>query len=193
MPPIVSIPVAIPPPPAQLALVALQVASILSSDAVTSATARIASSLVGPNCVGHERPTTAFFQSIGDRQTYIGVPGTEDLLVADAKFIADHVARATTLESPFHDDLRNPRPDLVDAVKFECAFAHDPAAFHADRLRRLAMWESLAASLSAAHKALQPIMPPQALYLLKAGASFPLTDAAREAIGWPDALMVPQR
>jgi hypothetical protein len=127
MPPIASIPVAIPPPPAQLALVALQVASILSSDAVTSATARIASSLVGPNCVGHERPTTAFFQSIGDRQTYIGVPGAEDLLVADAKFIADHVARATTLESPFHDDLRNPRPDLVDAVNFECALCARPS------------------------------------------------------------------
>jgi hypothetical protein len=193
MPSTLSVPVAIPPPPAQLALIALQVASILSSDTVTSATARIASSLVGPNCVGHERPTTAFFQSIGDKQTYIGVPGADDLLVADAKFIADHVARATSLDSPFHDDLRHPRPDLVDAVKFECAFAHDPDAFHADRLRRLAMWESLAASLSTAHKALQPPMSPQALYLLKAGASYPLIEAARIAIGWPDELMVPKR
>ena len=105
MPSSLSIPVAIPPPPAQLALVALQVASILTSDAVTSATARIASSLVGPNCVGHVRPTTAFFQSIGDKQTYIGVPGADDLLVADAKFIADHVARATSLDSPFHDEI----------------------------------------------------------------------------------------
>jgi hypothetical protein len=185
MPSSLSIPVAIPPPPAQLALVALQVASILTSDAVTSATARIASSLVGPNCVGHERPTTAFFQSIGDKQTYIGVPGADDLLVADAKFIADHVARATSLDSPFHDDLRHPRPDLVDAVKFECAFAHDPDAFHADRLRRLAMWESLAASLSTAHKALQPLMSPQALYLLKAGASYPLIEAARSPLAGP--------
>jgi hypothetical protein len=36
-------------------------------------------------------------------------------------------------------------------------------------------------------------MSPQALYLLKAGASYPLIEAARIAIGWPDELMVPQR
>ena len=193
MPPITLPPVALPPLPEQLASVERQITTVLSSEAVTAATARIASSLVGPNCVGHVRPTTAFFQSIGDRQTYIGVPGADDLLVADARFVADHVARATALESPFRDDLRHPRPDLVDAVKYECAFAHDTAAFHADRLQRLAMWESLASSLSTAHNALIPLMSPQAAYLLKAGASYPLVEAARVAIGWPDERMVSQR
>jgi hypothetical protein len=184
------LPLALPPSADRLALIALQVAAILSSDAVTAVTTSLSASLVGPNSFGYVRPTSALFQSIADHQTHISIPGADDLLVAQTKFIKEHLAESMTLNNPFTSDMRHARDDLIDAVKYTCSFADNQAAFHADRIRRLDEWQSAAANLAPVHDLLHSFMVPQAAHLLGPGASLPLIEIARRAIGWPDAQFI---
>lgn len=166
-----------------------QVREVLDTPAFHAAVARLRHELVDPvDSFGYDRPTTSSLQSIADRQPIPALPGSEDLLVSENKFVVPHVAAAKQLESPFSaiGGTRKARPDLRAAVRYVAGFKDDPTALRADRQRKARIFGEIRASLAHEDAALRGMQTPEARGVQSAGASIATLAAACRAAGMPD-------
>ena len=172
-------------PAADVARVALAVASILSGSSVfEQVVSEVRHSSI--SAFGHSRPTTSSFQGISERQQAPEVPGAEGLLVAERVFSLVHIAAAKVLPHPLARLLVDAQPDLVDAVAWVHSFNNDKALVQArrSRLGALARWARM---LSGVEKQLTDVMCPAALAVRQEGCSLALVAACIKGLGLPDA------
>ena len=171
------------------------IADALLSPAALRVQAALSDMLLGPGAVGYVRPVAALLQTVSVDQTKIEIPGAQDVLVAEKKFIQPHIDKACALVSPFRGWLREARPDLVAAVDFTCSFAASPDAFVADRNHRLTAFAGIIASddARAVEAAMRRHQSVASSYLEGDKASHAIIALAARAAGLPDTFLPVRR
>jgi hypothetical protein len=159
--------------PAEMARVALAVASVLSSSSVFDAVVReVGEASLAPR--GYERPTTSSFQGVAERQGIPEQPGSAGLLVAEREFIGRHIDHAIVAAHPLGRLAVEARADLKCAVAWVHSFQGDPGALHDARsctTQRVAAWVR---RLKPVDKELDALSPPGARAVRSVGSSVAL-------------------
>lgn len=170
------------------AAIALQVGCMLAGPRFDKACSIVDAVLKGP--VGYERPTTWSLQGADMIQGIPAMPGSDDVLVSERKWIEPHLAEACKLDSPLASALRRARPDLVSAVQWVCD-AGGYAQVHEDRVATTLALDAAQELLAPIDAGLCGLMTPAVKRLLGEGASLALVAVCARVMKWPDANLVP--